>query len=304
MISVLIVIYNPGDELFQCIQRLIDTATYTPLEIIVVDNHSTNEVAQTLSRRFSQIKLIQSDKNLGFGGGNNLAFAHSSGKYVMCVNPDLIVDTDTLQYLRQYLDESPLTGVVGPRTIDDTGNIVQTVRAKYTWWRLWARYWQIDVLLPQLVHGRYWSLVKKAKEPFEADWLQGSCLLMRREVYKEVNGFDENFFLYMEDTDLCDRIHEAGWKVVYVPQATAIHYGGMTTSKHHLIRIRSYHISPLYYYRKRGRKNVVKLLKFVFIIEILMKVLTRRLANFFSYRDERRRRAQAELQVLSEVWNY
>lgn len=302
LVSALVVAYNPGDELFACIGRLSDIARQMPLEIILVDNASANDVAAQVARRFPQVTLVRSEENLGFGGGNNLAFAHSHGDYICCVNPDLVLEADALPTMLRYLQQHRETGVIGPRTEDGEGGLIYTARAAYTVPRLWAKYWRLDALSPRLVYGRYRRKMQQEHTPFEADWLQGSCLLLPRTVYSALGGFDEGFFLYMEDVDLCARSWEAGWRVVYHPQALAFHKGGATTAKFHVLRVRGYHLSPLHYFRKRGQFAAVYLLRLIFTVELLSKIILRSLAQLVRPASRRAQHRAAEAQVLRELW--
>ena len=302
MISVLIVIYNPDDELHHCIKRLINISADVPLEIIVVDNHSTNEVAQVLPQHFPQIKVIRSNKNLGFGGGNNLAFAHSSGDYVMCVNPDLMLTQEALRALLEAIQDNPQVGVVGPRTYDSRSELIDTARADYTLMRICVKYLGISLLIPSLLYGPYRRKMRTETAAFETDWLQGSCLLMRRQTFETLNGFDDDFFLYMEDTDLCYRIRQSGLKVLYVPQAVVEHIGGTTTSRYHTLRVHSFHHSPILYQRKRGNIFGVIVLKFVFMIELCAKIVIRTVLNLIRYNQDRSQRRNAEINTLTKVW--
>jgi GT2 family glycosyltransferase len=304
LISALMVIFNSGEEVLDSLARLQAASIDIPMEIIVVDNASTNAMPERIQAMFPEIVYIRSEKNLGVGAGNNLAFRHSQGELVLCINPDLLLDGDALKTMQTYLQQHPDVGIVGPRTVDNRGDVTITARKEYTLWRIWAKYWAIDKLFPSLIHGDYYSKVKEAISPFDADWLQGSCLLIRREAYDPAKGFDEAFFLYMEDTDLCDRISKNGWRVIYIPQALARHGGGTTTSHYHLIRIRSYHQSPILYYRKRGNEFKVYLLKVIFGVELAGKIGVRWMLNAIKHQEIYANQLAAEWQILKEIWYY
>jgi N-acetylglucosaminyl-diphospho-decaprenol L-rhamnosyltransferase len=303
-VSTMTVIFNSGEDVLDCIASLQAAGKNLQLEIIVVDNASTNEIPARIKQQFPEITYIQSEQNLGFGGGNNLAFRYSHGDFILCSNPDLVLNADALTMMLQYLQEHHEVGVVGPRTLDESSEPAITARAEYTLWRLWAKYWAVDKFFPWLVYKNYPTQVKESTVPFDADWLQGSCLLIRRQAFEAVGGFDETFFLYMEDADLCERIHQQGWRIVYLPQAEVHHHGGTTTSRFHLIRIRSYHQSPIHYYRKRGSYPAVYFLKAIFAVELLAKVVVRSLSNRINYQEARASQLQSEWQVFKEIWRY
>jgi N-acetylglucosaminyl-diphospho-decaprenol L-rhamnosyltransferase len=158
--------------------------------------------------------------------------------------------------------------------------------------------------LPDLIHGAYRQQMHEADTPFETEWLQGSCLLMRRETYASVDGFDDGFFLYLEDTDICQRVHQMGLNIVYVPQAVVSHVGGATTAKYPTLRVRSYHYSPIYYHRKQGHHAGVKLLKTVFTLELGTKIIARSIINRLRRSDARQKHVTAEIQTLRDLWSF
>jgi N-acetylglucosaminyl-diphospho-decaprenol L-rhamnosyltransferase len=203
-----------------------------------------------------------------------------------------------------YLAAHPEVGIVGPRTLEADGDIAPTARARYSLLRLIAKYWGLDRLSPQLVYGKYLHLVQTAKSPFQADWLQGSCLVMQRAFYAELNGFDEDFFLFMEDADLCERAKAAGKVNVYLPDAQVMHHGSTTVSRFPLIRVRSYHQSPIHYFRKRGQTGAVWVLKWAFTLELLTKIIFRSLRNLIQQDSIVHAKQQAEWTVLRELWGY
>lgn len=304
LISAMVVTFNPHEEILECLFNLDQIAKQISMEIILVDNASSNDMPQRIEAEFPTITFVHSEANLGFGAGNNLAFKHAQGDYVLCINPDLVLNVEAFQCMLDYLQQNSQVGVVGPKVLNENNQLVKSARATYTLPRLWAKYWMLDKLVPQLVYGKYERKMRTAIEPFTVDWLQGSCLLIRREAFEKVQGFDDEFFLYMEDTDLCERIHQAGWDVIYLPKATVRHYGGTTTSRFHTIRVRSYHLSPLHYHRKRKNFLNTYILKFVFIIELLTKILMRCVFNLMRPNESRKQQIQAEWQVLKDIWKY
>lgn len=306
LISVLTVIYNPGQEAFDCVAKLTQIAKDIPLEIIVVDNNSAknNLISAKIQNEFPSIKFIHSNENLGFGGGNNLAFRHSTGDFILCINPDLMMTTSALNNLLTTLSENQEIGIIGAKTYDEQGTLVYTARLDYSILRLATQYLGFNHLFPTLLHGNLREKMTLATEYFEADWLQGSCLLMSRSNYSDLNGFDENFFLYMEDTDVCLRTRQAGLKVVYEPSAEVTHIGGATTAKFHKIRVKSFHHSPIHYHRKQGHYLGVIILKIIFTIELSTKIIARSLLNLLQAKTDNSARIKAEKLVLSQIWFY
>lgn len=297
-ISAIIVTYNSGDDIIHCLDSLLAS---DPLpEIIVVDNASTDGTPQRIEQEYPSIKLITNDDNRGFGAANNQGVAIANGDIIALINPDLIVEPNALAILSNYLTQHPKVGIVGPKTVNSNEEIAITSRPEYNVWRILTRWLAIDRFIPQLTYGNYPDQMRSATQPFECDWLQGSCLVMRRQDYLSINGFDEGFFLFMEDTDICARVKDLGQKIIYHPDATVMHKESTTVSRYPLVRIRGYHISPLYYFRKRNQHANVLLLKFGFTIELLGKIIIRRLRP----NEINLAKARAEWTVLGEVWRY
>lgn len=301
LVSALIVVYNPRDEFIECLESLYKILDEYSLEIIVVDNASSNNFLDAVKARFPQVQFVRSDENLGFGGGNNLAFEYASGDYIICVNPDLVMNEAAFKTMLTIIKGDSTIGIVGPRTTDTDGNLVYTARADYTVARLVAKYLGLDKFIPHFVYGDYPEKMKHEEQPFETDWLQGSCLLMHRETYDSIGGFDDSFFLYLEDTDICHRVRYTGKKVIYVPTAVVSHAGGTTTSKYHGIRVKSYHHSPIHYHRKQGHTAGVWLLKLVFTFELATKILARTILNFFRPDDIRQEHIKSEMDTLKQL---
>lgn len=303
-LSIIIVTYNPGERISEDLRPLMDAAGAPETEVIVVDNASTDGTPARIRRDCPAVQLIANTENKGFSAANNDGFRLSSGQYLVFVNPDLLLKSDTLNGMKVYLDQHPDVGIVGPKTVDEQGHVSPTARPPYTLGRVIVKYLGLDRLLPGLVYGAYLQAAREQTEPFDVGWLQGSCLMVRREVYQQVGGFDDGFFLYVEDADLCQRIIQAGWRAVFLPDAVATHYGGTTTGRYPLIRVRHYHLSPLHYFRKQQRPAAVGMLKIVFTIELLSKILLRRGANLLRPDEQRRTKAAVEWMVLGEVWRY
>lgn len=274
------------------------------LETIVVDNASEDETVRLIREHSPTVKIIQASENRGFGGGNNLGFASASGEFVALINSDLVVEKNTLVTLVQYLQENPEVGVIAPRTLNEAGMISQTARSVYTPLYIAGNYLGVGKLSPRLENGSAYAVNLSAEQPQEVAWLQGSCLVLRHSLYAQLGGFDENFFLYVEDVDLCKRIHSQGLKVVYHPSVRVMHVGATSTGRFPFVRVRGYHLSPLYYFRKRHKPAQVRLLKLLFTIELATKSLVRRIRNLFRYDALQVSQANAEIQVLLEVWRF
>ncbi len=300
-LSTLVVTYNSAAHIGPCLESLLASRGFDAVEILVVDNASADATRAIITARFPTVRLIASPVNLGFAAANNLAARQATGDYLAIVNPDLTVPPDSLRRLVDYLEQAPAVGIAGPRTLDTEGRVTLSARPPYSLWHILGMHWYFGAICPRLIYGRYVALNRTADLPVDVGWLQGSCLVLRRSLFEQLGGFDESFFLYVEDIDLCDRARQQGYRIVFVPMAMAVHLGGATTRAQPLMRVRGYHASPLHYFRKRQKPLHAFLIRGIFILELLVKPVLRGILNRIRYSAERQRQADAEWQVLREV---
>ncbi len=194
-------------------------------EIIVVDNASGDGTPLMVAREFPGVRCIASSVNTGFGPGNNLGIREARGRYVLIMNPDVVVLDATLDTLVAYMDSHPDVGICGPQLVNPDGSI------QYSCYRFPTPLVPIYRRTPL---GRF-SFAREAVDTYlmrewdhcderDVDWLLGAAIIMRRDMFEKVGLFDEQFFLYFEDTDLCRRAWEAGYRVVYNPSVRLVHY--------------------------------------------------------------------------------
>jgi hypothetical protein len=222
-LSVIITTYNSANFIGPCLTALLKSG-YADLEIIVVDNASTDNTL-ALVKNFSEIKVLPQNKNLGFGRANNLGAKTAHGDYLVFMNPDVWVEPDTLRRLTEFLDTRPHAGIVGPQLIYPDGQIQDSFR------RFMKPHYQIIKRLSWLLRiKRLRQSVKKYlmwnQDPhtdFRCDWLVGAMLMIRSPLFKEIGGFDERYFLFMEDTDLCRAAAQKNAEVWYHHLARAQH---------------------------------------------------------------------------------
>jgi len=291
-LSVIIVTYNSADVIHACLSALLDPR----LEVIVVDNASSDATVALVQQNFSQVILIDSGGNLGYGAGNNLGAQHATGTHIAIVNPDLTATADDLLAMVAYLDNHPDAGIVGPRMLHGDGTPIISARGDYTVARVLAKYFALDRVNKRWVYGDY-PHTHTGDTPLDVAWLQGSCLVMRRDDFLAMGGFDDGFFLFAEDVDLCERVRAQGQRVVYLRSVTVQHLVSSSVKRAHLISTRAYHLSPLYYFGKRGHRRAVWMLKLGFSVELGIKILLRLLRG-----DAAGRRLHR--QVLRDVWRW
>jgi len=232
-ISVVILSWNDKQYLEVCLQSLMDAAPSRTMEIIVVDNASTDESPDMVKTLFPNVKIIRNAENLGFPKGNNIGVQASRGKYVYLLNSDIKVCAGCLDALADYLDQNPNVGMVGPKILNRDLTHQSSCRRFPTLWNNFCEVTGLVKIFPgsSLFSGEH-MFYFKGDRLLDADVLVGCFWTVRREAVNEFGLLDEGFFMFAEDLDWCKRFWEAGWRVVFYPDVQAIHYrGGSSTKK-------------------------------------------------------------------------
>jgi GT2 family glycosyltransferase len=224
-LAIVIVAYNSGDLLRRCLTAV------GPAGVVVVDNASPDAQTASVCAAFPHVSLIERPRNDGFAAGANAGVAATSAPWVLLLNPDAWPVGDGVEALLRRAERRPRAGAVGPLLVDEAGAPARsTIRPPLSpsALALWAA-------LPKRVTGAYglWRRATRGGEPDRVrpgEFLQGSALLVRREAFEAVGGFDESFFMYGEDADLCQRLTAAGWTLELCPDATFVHVGGGSSS--------------------------------------------------------------------------
>ena len=225
-ISVLIVNWNVRDLLADCLTSLYSDQHSFNFEVWLVDNASTDGSVAMLQERFPQVQLIQNPDNPGFAQGNLQAYAHSSGGYILMLNPDTLLKPGALDRLYQHLEAHPQTAGVGPdlRNPDSTRQM-----GCYPFPTLSRELWRLLHLDRLWSYGVYPVERWETMDPRPVDVVQGACLLLRRSALEQVGFLDPDYYMYTEEVDLCYRLKRAGWGISWLPAARVIHFGGQST---------------------------------------------------------------------------
>ena len=257
-LSIIIVNYNVKYFLLQLLESLERSKTTFDREVIVVDNASTDGSMQLVSDRFPQIITINNKENVGFSKANNQGIRISRGKYVLLLNPDTIVQEDTLESAVRFMEEHPEAGALGCRMIDGAGNYLpESKRSLPTPVVAFYKAFGFASLFPTSKKFNAYYLGHLPEDQIhEVEVLTGAFMLMPREVLDQVGLLDEQFFMYGEDIDLSYRIFAAGYKIYYFPRTSIIHFKGESTRKDSLTYIRNFYRAMIVFARKHysGRK--------------------------------------------------
>lgn len=233
-VSIIIVSYNVQFFLELCVHSVIRSLKGIDAEIIVVDNCSSDDSCALITEKFPGVTLITNRENTGFSRANNQGLAVSSGSYVHFLNPDTVVPEDFYQKTLAYLDEHPQTGCLGPRLIDGRGIYAPDSKKSFpSFWTSAYKLAGLSRIFPEsTLFNRYYAAQVSEKETAPVDILSGCCLLVRKTAMEKAGGgFDESYFMYCEDVDLCHRLGLAGYENTYFPEVTVIHYKGESTRK-------------------------------------------------------------------------
>ena len=230
-ISVIIVSWNALSYLRGCLASIRETGGPWVREVIVVDNASTDGSPDMVAAEFPEVQLVRASRNLGFAQGNNLGIRHASGSFLALVNSDVVVHPGCFENLAKALESHPEVGLAGPRVTGRDGQLQRSCRRFPTVWNLACRALALDRVLSgwSAFSGfemRHWNY----EDQREVEVLSGCFWLARKTAVEKVGGLDERFFFYAEDVDWCKRLKAAGWKALFVPQATATHFGGGSSS--------------------------------------------------------------------------
>jgi N-acetylglucosaminyl-diphospho-decaprenol L-rhamnosyltransferase len=265
-LSIVVVSWNVRDLLRRCLRSVLQAPGFhlpagpgidTPpppgrqLEIVVVDNGSSDGSPDMIYSEFPGVRLIANQDNRGFTAANNQGLALSQGQWLLLLNPDAEVVGAALSTMVEYMEGHPQVGALGPQLRYPDGSLQSSRRRFPTF---------ATALVESTVVQEWWpdnALLRRyymADTPDDAiqpvDWVVGACLLVRREVYQQVGGLDEGFFMYSEEMDWCRRIRSAGWDVVYLPPVTVIHHEGKSSEQVVPSRHIYFQSSKVRYFRK------------------------------------------------------
>jgi GT2 family glycosyltransferase len=281
-LSVIIVSYNVKDLLKKCLESIFSFQKDLSFEVVVIDNDSEDQSTKMLRDEFPQVKLMENRRNLGFSGACNQGIRRSRGRYVLLLNPDTEFTEGGITEMVEYMDADRQVGICGPRMMDPQGRVLFSCRSFPSYLTaISSGQSLLNRLLPHNPLSRRYLLKDlNRSEKKEVDWVSGSCLLTRRELFERIGLLDELFFMYVEDVDFCYRARQMGFGVYYFPSVAVIHHIGGSTSKSRLPMQVEHHRSMYHFYRKHHHPNIL-LRSFVFL-SILIRLCFSIWTSFFA----------------------
>ena len=235
-----IVNYNARDHLLECVASLEAAGVHS---IVVADNASTDGSEAALREKHPDVTWVQTGANLGYGGAANRAASAHDKEFLLVCNPDTAFDAKAPAHLVEALLEAPRAGAAGPRVDTPEGEVYPSART-------------FPSVVDSIGHGflglvwrnnpwsrRYLMTGRALDRVQQVDWISGSCMMLRRSAFRDISGFDESFFMYAEDVDLCRRLRDAGWATLYAPAARVMHVQGVSSARHPYRMIVAHHRS-------------------------------------------------------------
>ncbi|MBT7616563.1 MAG: glycosyltransferase family 2 protein [Calditrichaeota bacterium] len=281
--SIVIVSYNSANETEQCLNSLLSIGSIDNIKIIVVDNCSTDNTCELISEKFPSVLLVKNDVNSGFGAGNNLGIAASAGEWIFFLNPDSEVAPDCIAILCDYLRTHPEVGCVAPAIIGDNG---KTELSYFHFTTLLTSSLSALGLMRFVpvnrISGKVVINSKLVKVPIEVDRVLGAAMMIRCNLISDIGGFDEDYFLYSEEEDLCYRLFKSGWKVVYQPDARVKHIGGCSTDSIKSVSMAAANWSRYLFMKKHLRWFSAELSRWIWIKMLFLRFIV----TFFRKRDD------------------
>jgi GT2 family glycosyltransferase len=249
----------------QCLHSVQKASKNLDVEIFVVDNNSVDGSPQLVREKFPEVQLIENKQNVGFSKANNQAIRQATGKYILLLNPDTVVEEDTFSKVISFMDEHPDAGGLGVKMIDGKGNFLpESKRGLPTPWVAFSKIFGLSKLFPKSKKfGKYHMSYLDENKIHEVDVLAGAFMVLRKAALEKVGLLDETFFMYGEDIDLSYRITQGGYKNYYFPETTIIHYKGESTKKGSLNYVKVFYKAMVIFAQKHfsgGRAGIFSFL--------------------------------------------
>ena len=273
-LSVVIVNWNTGELLHQCVESILNDSENLDVEIIVVDNASTDSSMSNI-REDSQIKLILNATNNGFARANNQGFAIANGRYFLMLNPDTIILPGALGYMVHFMDDHPEAAGLGPQLLNLDRSLQPSCSHFPSLMGVLVESLGLNRLFPKNPLFARWLMTDWKHDKIRVvDQPSGACLLLRRTCLDQIGFLDERFFVYLEEVDLCYRLEKSGSAIYYLPTAQVIHYGGQSSIKNLDVRIVTRYRSLLLYFEKHFPTWYVVLVRLLIAFQMLLRITT------------------------------
>ncbi len=287
-LSIIIVNWNTKEYLLQCVDSILQKKGSISMEIIVIDNGSHDRSGEEVKRHFPGLHLIENGRNLGFAKAVNQGLRVSSGRYSLLLNPDTQLREGAIEKLVSFMESHAEAGIAGAQLLNGDGSKQNSIANFPSLTTELLNKSLLRLLFPKKFPGKE----KGYPEPIEVDSVIGACMMVRRDVVEQVGLLDEDYFLFLEETDWCYRMKRAGWKVYHIPQAEIYHFQGKSVEKDKKSAKVEFYRSRYHFFKK----NRGSLQWFILLIGLVIKLVIEMvftgaecLFTFFSIRKWRQR---------------
>jgi len=272
-LSILIVNYNTRELTLAAIRSVYASVTDYRYEVILIDNHSSDGSVEAIRRTYPQVKLIMNAENVGFARANNQGIRQASGRYILLLNSDTVIQPDTLDIMLDFMDRHPKVGASGCKVVLPDGSLDKACRRGFP--TPSASFYYImglSKLFPHVPRFNQYQLgYLDPDEEYPVDSLVGAFMLVRREAIDQAGLLDESFFMYGEDIDWCYRLKQAGWQIYY-PKTSIIHYKGAGKKYKPPRIVYEFHRAMILFHRKHYHKNYSWIVNFTIYAGIWLKL--------------------------------
>lgn len=275
-LSFIVVNRNTSDLLIRCLDHIFGSVLEDRFEVIVVDNGSTDDSVACVREYYPDVTVLEAGRNLGFSAANNRAAAVARGEFLLLVNTDALLQPHCANYLLGLMRRISRIGMAGPQLLNEDG----TPQTSYEAVPTLATETLNRSLLKRLFPSKYPGKGRRLLSPEPVEALIGAVMVLRREALDEVGGFDEDYFFFLEETDLAVRMRKAGWKVIHEPRAIAVHLQGATAKTYHAAARIEFYRSRYLFFRKHYGSRSTSILRTVLEANLFLNVLVLGLASF------------------------
>lgn len=252
--SLIIVNYNTAQLLKNCLDSIFKSFNDNDFEVIIVDNNSKDDSLKKIEIFGDKIKIIKNNKNYGFGRANNIGAKIAKGEYLFFLNSDTIINNDILGIISETFSQDRKIAVLSPKLILKNG-----LEQKHAYGNFPGI---LNIIFGKAGDLKINSKPSEKKPELNPDWVSGAAMIIRKEIFDKIGGFDENFFMYFEDIDICKRVKDIEYEVLYLKQASLIHLGGGSQKKFSKTKI-EYYKSQDYFFKKHYGFFSMLLMKFI-----------------------------------------
>ena len=277
-LSVIIVNWNTKDLLYQCLCSFYTRVRKIEMEVFVVDNGSSDGSGGAIREKFPEVILIENKMNLGFAKANNQVLSLSKGRYLLLLNPDTQVKEGSIERLFSFMDNHLEAGIVGAQLLNADGSKQNSI-ANFP---SLASELLNKSLLRRLFPRKFPGKERHYVEPIEVDSVIGACMMVRRKAMEQVGLLDEDYFLFLEETDWCYRMKKAGWKIYHIPQAEVLHFQGKSAEAEKGKARIEYYRSRYHYFRKNRGSFQSSVLFIGLIIKLSVELVFATIACVFT----------------------